>query len=604
MALRPDTPATDQAPTTGAASALRGAVLATLAILALSGGLALLITPNAWYPDSLVFLTLFCAERQDLPVAAGIGAWLALAGLRPVLAARAAATPAAAEAGRTASPSAHGMGWAVLAGLAVLAGGIWLIRTQVLFDHDFTRDEHMAVFDARIFAAGRLFWPFPPAMIPFFSGLNDLFLFPIGDREGLVSGYLPVNAAIRALLGQIIPLSLVSPVLVGLGGLALWRIAERLWPGDRATQGVVLLGYAGSSQVVLIGTAAFAMTTHLAFNLIWLALFLRGTRAGHAGALLTGLLATGIHQPLFHPLFVLPFLDLLRRQGRWRTLALYCGGYLVIGLVWLAWPHWLAAQATTVLPAGPAEQFGFLPRIAALLTPPNVTALCVMAGNLLRFITWQHVLLVPLALVGTWRCAGRDDLARALAWGLPVTFVAMLILLPPQGHGWGYRYLHGLIGNLCLLGGFGWRWLRANGGTPRRALLVSSLLSFAVLLPVHAAMVRTMIAPYARAAQAFARLDADYVVVDSTSLPFGTNFVLNRPDLSNRPRLLLGSLVFPADLARLCPGRTIAFADAPAFAETYRYYQEPVPVRASSLQEAQKRAARRAGCTVSVAPIR
>ena len=31
------------------------------------------------------------------------------------------------------------------------------------------------------------------------------------------------------------PLSLVSPLLVGIGGLALWRIAVRFWPDDGAT---------------------------------------------------------------------------------------------------------------------------------------------------------------------------------------------------------------------------------------------------------------------------------------------------------------------------------------------------------------------------------
>ncbi len=580
-----------------AASTWRHAVLATLALFALAGGAALLIVPSPWYPDSLVFLTLFSAQRQDLPVAAGACALLALLGLRD---------RSGHDRGRpgTLAWSPRTMALAVGAGVAVLVAGAWLIRLGVLFDHDFTRDEAMAVFDARIFAAGRVFWPFPARLTPFYSGLNDLFLFPIGNHEGLVSAYLPINAALRAALGKVMPLSLVSPLLVGVGALALWRIAVRLWPEDRGTQAVVLIGYAASSQVILTGTAAFAMTTHLAFNLVWLALFLRGTRAGHAGALITGFFATGIHQPVFHPLFVLPFLDLLRRQRRWKTLAVYVIAYLLIGLAWMAWPRWLATHGIGPAPEGPADQFGFIARLAAMLTPPNLDAVWIMAGNLLRFLTWQHLLIVPLAVVGTWRCAGRDDLARALALGLPVTFVAMLILLPPQGHGWGYRYLHGLIGSLCLLAGYGWRWLRAAGGTPVRSLQIATAVSLLVVLPIHAAMVRAMIAPYARATQAFARLDADYVVVDSETLPFGTNFVLNRPDLANRPRLLLGSLVFPWDIARLCPGRTIAFADAPAFAETYRFYQDPVPSAPSRLQQWQKRVALRAGCRVISAPVR
>lgn len=602
-AARPETAPADAAPaaSSGSTSLFRWAVLCTIALLAATSGAALLIAPTPWYPDSLVFLTLFCARHQDLPVAAALCLILAMLILRP--------------ASVQLRPRSPLPGLVTVTGLAGLVALIWWIRVSVLFDHDFTRDEHMAIFDARIFGSGRLAWPVRPDMRPIFSALNDLFLHPVGDREAWVSAYLPVNAGLRGLLGHVIPLSLVSPLLVGIGGLALWTVARRLWPQDGWTQAVTLGGYATSSQVLLTGTAAFAMTTHLAFNLVWLALFLRNTRAGHVGALVTGLLATGIHQPIFHPLFVLPFLDLLRRQRRWRLLINYVVAYGAIGLLWLAWPHLIDAQATA-LPPATAQQFGFLARLADVLTPPNFAALWLMSANLLRFITWQHALLLPLALIGLktglaprpdtepadQEADARADLIRALALGVPMLLIAMTILLPPQGHGWGYRYLHGLIGNLCLLAGFGWHWLARNGGAPLRALWWTTAFAVLVTLPLHTAMVRQMIAPYALAARAFARVDADYLVVDTESLPFGTNFVVNRPDLANRPRLLLGSLLYPPDLARLCPGHTIAFADAPLFAATYRYYEDPPPIAPSRLQTLQKRVAARAGCRVIAAP--
>jgi len=583
---------TGSAPQGPASSAVtfRWAVLATIGVLALCGLAALEIAPSPYYAEGLVFLTAFSALQQDVPVAFGLCAILLLIGLRPVLAAGAAKT------GRIALGP-------LMIGVVALVAGIWLIRIGALYNHDFTRDEHMAVFDARIFATGRLFWPLAPAMAPYYSALNDLFLLPIGNHEGLVSAYLPVNAAIRALLGKVMPLSLVSPLLVGVAALALWRVAARLWPGDRATQIVVLVLFASSSQVILTGTAAFAMTTHLAFNLVWLALFLRGSRASHGAALGVGFFATGIHQPLFHPLFVLPFLDLLRRQRRWRELGLYLAGYLAIGLFWMAWPRWVASHGVGIPPGNAAEQVGYLGRLATAIAPPNFAAITIMAANLMRFVLWQHLLLVPLALIGLWRCGRGNDLIRALALGVLLTFVAMAVLIPPQGHGWGYRYLHGLIGNLCLLAGFGWCWLRDHGGVPQRAMAIASAVSLLIVLPVHTVMVRSMIAPYVRATQGFARLDADYIVVDSENLPFSSNFVLNRPNLSNRPRMLLGSLLVPSDLARLCPGRTIAFADAPQFAATYRYYLFPVPRGPSRLQQRQRRIAARAGCRVITAPV-
>lgn len=573
--------------TAPAGPALRRAALVTGVLLAACTAGGLLLDRGAAYNDLLVFLTRFCVE-QDAPVALGFGALLLALAWRPRL---------------TPDPTRPPLRPAVVIPAAVLlAAVLWLIRTRVLFDHDFTRDEHMAVFDALIFRTGHAVWPFPAAMRPYYSPLNDLFIHPVGNHEAWVSNYLPVNAAIRGYLSLVMPMSLVSPLQTALAGLALWRIAVRLWPDDGTTQRVVLLCFIGSSQVLLMGTAAFAMTTHLLLNLVWLALFLRGTRAGHAGALVTGFFATGIHQPLFHPLFVLPFLDMLRRRREWRTLGVYCVGYSAIGLVWMAWPGWISAHGIGTPPEG--EQFGFLARLAEMLVLPNITSVLIMAGNLLRFITWQHVLAVPLALVAIRKLSATNDLVRALELGALLTLVAMTVLIPPQGHGWGYRYLHGFIGSLCLLAGFGWRWLAARGGVPIRAMQIATAFSLLVLAPVHTLAVRGFIAPYARAVQAFQRLPADYVVVDSAVLPFGTNFVVNRPDLSNRPLVLLGGLLWPVDLARLCPGRTIAFADAPAFADAYRFYREDVPTAPSQLQQWQRRTALRAGCRVITAPVR
>src|SRR3546814_6175702 len=63
---------------------------------------------------------------------------------------------------------------------------------------------------------------------------------------------------------------------------------------------------------------------------------------------------------------------------------------------------------------------------------------------------------------------------------LTITCIMGLLLLVYQGHGWGYRYLHGLIGAFCLLGGFGWMRL----SRPERPLSLSPIwlsVGFAVL---------------------------------------------------------------------------------------------------------------------------
>jgi len=62
------------------------------------------------------------------------------------------------------------------------------------------------------------------------------------------------------------------------------------------------------------------------------------------------------------------------------------------------------------------------------------------------------VLLAPGTVLG-WKAVG---VFRSLAGGIALTILAMLILLPYQDIGWGYRYVHGLIGSAALLATLGW----------------------------------------------------------------------------------------------------------------------------------------------------
>ena len=67
-----------------------------------------------------------------------------------------------------------------------------------------------------------------------------------------------------------------------------------------------------------------------------------------------------------------------------------------------------------------------------------------------------------------WRAGG---VLRALAAGIVLTLVAMLILLPYQDIGWGYRYVHGLIGSAALLAAFAWTVLTAQASESGRRLM-------------------------------------------------------------------------------------------------------------------------------------
>ncbi len=489
--------------------------------------------------------TVFLFMRQDLIVAIMIALWIRF-GLKP-----------------DAQLQGQARWMQVIAihpYMVALSLGIlcWAGHHLLLLGHDLTRDEQMASFDAQIFASGWLYLPIPPAWHPMAEALNQLFILPIAERASWVSAYLPVNAAARSLLLIFGDAGLTSPLFTALGALALWRITVRLWPEDPGARVAALLLYTGSSQVLLLGMTAYAMAGHLALNLIWLVLFLRGGWS-HVAAIVIGFLATGLHQPLFHPLFVLPFIVGLLWQKRWFLTALYCGAYLVIGLFWLGWPNLIAASAGGAMQAVSAtgDHFSYADRAIGMLGELSPASLCLMAMNLLRFVTWQHLLMLPLSVAGGC-LAWRAPLVRPLAAGILLTILVVGVLLAYQGHGWGYRYLHGIIGNVCLLGGYGWRALR--GMWPNyRFWAWSNFVNFFLLMPLHASMSAHITAPYAHVSTKIGTMPAEIVVIDDGAVAFGGDLVINAPNLSNRPLRLLATRLTVEQISALCMTQKIAF---------------------------------------------
>ncbi|MBB4639751.1 hypothetical protein HNQ99_000031 [Rhizorhapis suberifaciens] len=430
----------------------------------------------------------------------------------------------------------------------------------------------MANFDADIFSHGRLFWPIPAEWRPYAEALNQEFILPIGNHKAWVSAYLPINAALRAVVGLVADPALTSPLFVGAGAIALWQVAKHLWPEPGSERIVAMLLYAGSSQVVLTGMTSYAMSGHLALNLIWLALFLHNRPASHAAALIVGFLATGLHQPLFHPLFVLPFMWLLFRERRWRLMMFYGLGYGLICLFWLAWPVWISSQAAGQIAAHSVPGTGYVDRLLRTVRFPGIDALWLMALNLARFVTWQHVLLMPLVLLGvrmTWR---GDAIGRALAASLALPVAAMLILLPYQGHGWGYRYMHGVIGSACLLGAYGWRSLESEGRSIRRAMLWSSAITLLLLIPTRAWMTHRMVAPYAEISAMIDRSGAQIAIIDEGAAPFAQDIVFNRPDLSNKPVRLMSVSSDQRAFGALCWEKDVVLHNAREFGKIRRIF--------------------------------
>lgn len=449
----------------------------------------------------------------------------------------------------------------------------YLGHRLLLMDYDLSRDEQMANFDAAIFSHGRLAWPLSPEWQKDASGLNLEFMLPVENPIAWVSAYLPFNAALRAVVGSVADPALTGPLLTAGSLLLTWSIAERIWPTDRETPTIAVLLLLGSGQFVITGMTAYAMPAHLFFNLLWLRLFLADRRSCDGMAILVGFIATGLHQPLFHPLFVAPFLLLPLFERRWGRFAAFALSYSAIGIFWLSWPifiHSLVAGPASITAAAGTDYLSRILQVFSLSRAnPTLTA-----ANILRFCTWQHFFLVPLMVVG-FSALRQNRFAAALAASFLLPIVVIAIILPYQGIGFGYRYLHGVLGNAVLLALFGWQKLAAHNEQLRPVMLRATAVSLLIFLPVQTWMANARYAPFALMSEKIERSGADYFLIKANKGPLAHDLVLNRPDLSNRPiRLGFEDIENVHQLAqRICKsGATIAFGTDAFYAPTWAYF--------------------------------
>lgn len=452
------------------------------------------------------------------------------------------------------------LSWArLLPILATLVLLLWWGTYALMGDYPLTRDEHMVLFDMAVFAKGHLLEPLaaewrsnPKALVPDF-------LMDVPGTVALVSGYLPGNAMLRLGFSWFADPALMNPLLMGIGAIALYDIARRLFGDDRRTVLVVMVLYLGSAQVLVNAMTVYAMTGHTALSLVWLALFLRGGWAGHAGAMVVGLVAMGLHQVVFHPLFAAPFLLWLLAQRRYRLFAAYA---VVIGggaLFWMVYPA-LAIQSMGIVAAGGAgDGVSFLrDRVWPLLVERDPMTVRLMTLNLVRFTVWQHLALLPLVAMA-WPLVRRNrGIAAPLAGGIVLTLLFCTLILPQQGHGWGYRYMAPLLGSFALLGGLGYqRWRALDWRVADGVFMVLSALS-AVFMVLTMWGAHRFVMPHVRLDALIAAQQADMVLVDTELPRQAVDQVRNLPDLSNRPLRLSSSALDAAALARLCERGSIA----------------------------------------------
>ena len=516
-------------------------IAAVLALAALAVAATFLSRPSA--------ITDYFFYRQDLP-ATGL-CFVLFAGLL-------------AFAGSTRLPA-----WAeieirarwVYAAAVMVVPVCWAGARFVQHDYGLSADEFLAQFDAKILASGRLAAPLPPEWRGFTAALQPAYMGPAGDAHW-VSFYLPVNAAFLALGSALGSQSLVQALWAGVAVAAAFGAARRLWPERPEAAPVAALLVATSPQVLITAMTPFAMPMHLAANLVWLWLILHDRRLSHALAVLAAFLACGIHQIVFFPLFAAPFVLEMWLSRRWRTAVLHTTALALILAFWNVYPA-LRLQLLEPVAAGisGARAESAIDTAFRMLARFDLDAVGLMAKNLFRFVSWQNVVTIPLMLLAApaaWRAGGNE---RALLLGLLFTGLSMFLLSPFQGHGWGYRYFHGLIGSAALLAAWGWSRTIEGLEAParRRAHTVTAaavLLSVLVLLPFRAWQAHAFVHPYAEAAARLLRSDAEVLIIDDTGMWYGAVLLRNDPFFAPPVMLYLPNLS-AEQLRRVCGRRQV-----------------------------------------------
>lgn len=348
---------------------------------------------------------------------------------------------------------------AVAAALVAMVAAVFLVAKN----HALAGDEHLALFQSRVFAAGRLTGRFPPELlyrlIP--SWYQWHWLIASETTGEVVSLYWPGFALLLVPFQWLGIPWLCNPLLAALSVILMAKLAARLSDDRRAAGWAVLLAL-GSPGLMGMALSYFSMTAHLFLNLLYVWLLLQRTPHRLAAAGLVGSFALVQSNPVPHLLFALPWIVSVARSplGR-RNLAVLLAGYapltLVLGLGW--WLFLRHLQGSVPMALYPADS-DLTHRIGNLiwylfLEFRNVFGAsdAALINRLLeqaRLWSWAVPGLVILALAGWWLARDVRE-ARLLGYSLVTTVLGYLPVVFDQGSGWGARYVHPAWGAIPVL---------------------------------------------------------------------------------------------------------------------------------------------------------
>jgi peptidoglycan/LPS O-acetylase OafA/YrhL len=170
----------------------------------------------------------------------------------------------------------------------------------------------------------------------------------------------------------------------------------------------------------------------------------------------------------------------------------------------------------------------------------------------LLLFTWQPLLVLFALLAGLrWRQA--PTVLRDLLAGAVLLVLLVALRQEGQGHGWGSRYMHPLLGCLALAGAWAWCSLRQQDGTAAwiDRIAAVGLAAMLPLLLLRAWTANELTLPFARAAAYLRGIDADVVLIETQDVWLAHDLTRNDPWLRKRPLLVWRELLQPGQAERL-----------------------------------------------------
>jgi hypothetical protein len=378
--------------------------------------------------------------------------------------------------------------------LQVMLAATALLGLGALFiyhNNAFSMDEYAAVFQAKIFAAGRLTGQVPASAVDWLvpPGFNGSFLIASRSTGETISGYWPGFSLILSLFEYLRLPWLCNAMLAGMALVLIHRITFEI-TSDRRAAGWAVLFAIGSGAFVAYAISYYSMQAHLSANLLfaWLLLKPTSTRALLAG--IVGSLALLLHNPFPHTMFAIPWiLGMARSREHNRCVPPLLAGYLPLLL--LLGAGWLHLRG--LLSAGHSGFNMLSDNLQRYFSLPDRTMMDAQVASLAKMWIWAVPGLLILAVLGRLRC-GADLRVRLLAQSAVLTLLGYVFFVFDQGHGWGYRYFHSAFGVVPILAACA---VASHTQTSERLLAfagAAAVLNLVLVLPLQMQQIQRIIA--------------------------------------------------------------------------------------------------------------